>query len=123
MNIYVVGLICFIIGYMSHRTFASFMKFGRTMILCKQMIFDCLYICLIMTEDVAFVRSLKIKEMRDLGVTEKTISHSLSVFDRTMNDWKETCVRKILTSYPNIAKGTLKFHDWDSAIKHLQENR
>ena len=76
-----------------------------------------------MSEDVAFVRTLKTKEMRDLGVTDKTISHSQAVYDKTMKDWKETCVRKIIVSYPMIARGNLDFHDWDSAIKYLQENR
>ena len=65
-----------------------------------------------MSEDVAFIRSIKTKEMRDLGVN-----------DKTMNDWKNTCIQKILVSYPMIARGQLKFDDWDSAIKYLQENR
>jgi hypothetical protein len=93
------------------------------MILCKHMILDCLFISLQMSEDVAFIRSIKTKEMRDLGVNDKTISHSLMMFDKTMNDWKNTCIQKILVSYPMIARGQLKFDDWDSAIKYLQENR
>ena len=76
-----------------------------------------------MSEDVAFIRSIKTKEMRDLGVNDKTISHSLMRFDKTMNDWKNTCIQKILVSYPMIARGQLKCDDWDSAIKYLQENR
>ena len=93
------------------------------MILCRRMVFDCLHISMVMTEDIAFIRSLKTKEMRDLGVSDKTISHSLSIFDKTMNDWKEACIRKMLVSYPHVARGTLKFNDWDSAMEHLQENK
>ncbi len=93
------------------------------MIFCKQMILDCLYISLQITEDVSFIRAIKVKEMRDLGVNDKTIAHSLTIFDKTMDNWKDMCVRKILTCYPMIARGQLKFDDWDSAMKYLQENR
>ena len=92
------------------------------MIMCKQMILDCLYISLITTEDIAFIRGIKTKEMKDLGITDKTILHSQTIFDKTMNNWKDMCVRKILVSYPQIAKGQLKFDDWNSAMKFLQEN-
>jgi len=112
-----------VFGYITHKTFSSFLRLGRTMILCRQMILDCLYISLVMSEDVAFIRALKTKEMRDLGITDKTISHSQTVYDKTMNDWKEACIRKIIVSYPLIARGGLKFHDWDSAMKYLQENK
>tara|TARA_Y100001963_G_C6588918_1_gene357041 strand:- start:49 stop:420 length:372 start_codon:yes stop_codon:yes gene_type:complete len=123
MNIYIIGLLCFVLGYITHKFFSSMVSLGRTMILCKHMILDCLFISLQMSEDVAFIRSIKTKEMRDLGVNDKTISHSLMMFDKTMNDWKNTCIQKILVSYPMIARGQLKFDDWDSAIKYLQENR
>ena len=93
------------------------------MILCKQMILDCLFISLQISEDVSFIRAIKTKELHDLGVNEKTIKHSMTIFDKTMNDWKDMCVRKILVSYPMIARGQLKFDDCDSAIKYLQENR
>ena len=92
------------------------------MILCKQMVLDCLYISLITTEDVAFIRGIKTKEMKDLGITDKTISHSQAIFDKTMDNWKDMCARKILGSYPQIAKGQLKFNDWAGAMKFLQEN-
>jgi len=123
MNIYIVGIICFAFGYFAHKTISSMMSLGRTMIFCKQMILDCLYISLQITEDVSFIRAIKVKEMRDLGVNDKTIAHSLTIFDKTMDNWKDMCVRKILTCYPMIARGQLKFDDWDSAMKYLQENR
>jgi hypothetical protein len=123
MNIYILGLICFVFGYLSHKIFASLIGLGRTMILCNHMILDCLYISRVMIEDVAFIRTIKTKEMRDLGVTDKTISHSQAIHDKTMNDWKENCIRKIIVAYPLIARGSLKFNDWNSAMKHLQENR
>ena len=123
MNVYLIGLICFVFGYLSHKIYASFIGLGRTMILCNHMILDCLYISRVMVEDVAFIRTIKIKEMRDLGVTDKTISQSQAIYDKTMNDWKETCIRKIIVAYLLIARGSLKFKDWNSAMKHLQENR
>ena len=82
MNVYIIGLICFVFGYMTHKLFLSFLNLGHTMILCKQMILDCLY----------------------------------------MDNWKDMCSRKILGSYPQIAKGQLKFNDWAGAMKFLQEN-
>ena len=123
MNIYIIGILCFALGYITHKSISSMISLGRTMILCKQMILDCLFISLQISEDVSFIRAIKTKELHDLGVNEKTIKHSMTIFDRTMNDWKDMCVRKILVSYPMIARGQLKFDDWDSAIKYLQENR
>ena len=123
MNVYIIGLICFIFGYITHKLLSSLLNFGRVIILCKQMILDCLYISLIMTEDIAYVRQLKTKEMRDLGITEKTISHSQTIYDRTMNGWKDACIRKVTTSCPTLLREQLNFDDWPSAIKYLQENR
>ena len=123
MNVYIIGLICFVFGYITHKLFSSLLNFGRTIILCKQMIVDCLYISLIMTEDIVFVRQLKVKEMRDLGITEKTISHSQAIYDRTMSDWKDACIRKIMISCPATMRDQLKFDDWPGAVKYLQENR
>jgi hypothetical protein len=123
MNVYIIGSICFIFGCMTHKLFSSLLNFGRVIILCKQMILDCLYVSLIMTEDIAYIRQLKTKEMRDLGITEKTISHSQTIYDRTMNDWKGACIRKITTSCPTLLREQLDFDDWPTAIKYLQENR
>jgi len=123
MSVYIIGLICFVLGCLAHSVLSSFLSLGRAMILCRHMILDCLYISLVMVEDISFIRGIKMKEMRDLGVTEKTISHSQKVFDKTMDSWKDMCIQKILTSYPTIARGTLKFDDWDSAMEFLQENR
>ena len=123
MNIYITGLICFVFGYMTHKLIFSAFRLGRTMILCKHMILDCLYILLVMSEDVSFIRTIKTKEMKDLGITDKTISHSQTIFDKTMNNWKDMCIRKLLVSYPMIARSQLQFDDWDSAMEYLQENR
>ena len=76
MNVYIIGLICFVFGYMTHKLFLSFLRFSFA-------IANCIL---------------------------------------AMDNWKDMCSRKILGSYPQIAKGQLKFNDWAGAMKFLQEN-
>lgn len=70
------------------------------------------------TEDMAFLQELKLKQMRQSGFTPEQISKFKEVDDHFLTNWKESAIVSIVKS-PRHFKSMIPFYDWNSAVRHL----
>jgi hypothetical protein len=71
------------------------------------------------TEDMAFLQELKLKQMRESGFTPEQISKFKEVDDHFLTNWKESAIVSIVKRAPRHFKSMMPFYDWNSAVRHL----
>jgi hypothetical protein len=71
------------------------------------------------TEDMAFLQELKLKQMRQSGFTPEQISKFKEVDDHFLTNWKESAIVSIVKRAPRHFKSMIPFYDWNSAVRHL----
>ena len=72
-----------------------------------------------MVEDISFLQELKLKQMRESGFTKEQIRQFQKVDDQFLTNWKDNAIISIVNRSPRHFKTMLPFHDWNSAMKFL----
>ena len=70
-------------------------------------------------EDVAFIRELKIKQMREAGMEQSQVRKFEKIDNQMIKNWKETVVQNMISSSPPSFKRIMKFNDWKGAMEYL----
>ena len=110
-----------LIGYMLGWILANLMHLGRVALMVEKTGLQTLKLMVSVAEDVEFIRAMKYRIAED--VDSATAIRQRNVDDYEYEKWKKTVVDSYLSSYPAVFKRQVPFSDWDSAVKHFEENR
>ncbi len=70
-------------------------------------------------EDVAYIKSLKYKAMKEAKVDSHQIKKAKLEDEEFFEDWKKSCIVNIHNSVPNYIR--LSFNNWDEVMKILTQ--
>jgi|TARA_Y100000034_G_scaffold134491_1_gene203076 uncharacterized membrane protein len=69
--------------------------------------------------DITYVRKKKYDSLKEMKYTEKQIEDIMEFDEKGYYNWKTSLVVKLIANYPRKFRNLLTFHDWDSAMKEL----
>jgi len=115
-------LICvYFFGVFSCRFFTQFFEVSHSAQIVEKTIYRCLLMCSKIHEDVAFLKEIKYKHLREAGYEEKRIREFMTVDDQITNNWKESIIQNILINSPRVFSFVTKFTNWREAMQQLNE--
>ena len=71
------------------------------------------------TEDIAFIKALRYKTMKESGVDPEQIEKNRSTDDEFFDVWKKSCIRNIHTSVPTYIKPS--FSSWNEGMNLVNQ--
>ena len=70
-------------------------------------------------EDVAFIRELKAKHMREVGMDHSQIKKFEKIDAHILGNWKETVIQNMISNCPLAFRKIMKFNNWKEAMQYL----
>ena len=112
-----------LIGYMLGYAIANIMQLGRTAMFVEKIGLQILKLLVTIAEDVEFLRGLKYRIAEEEFGDSAAAVRQKNVDDYEYSRWKKAVIDSYLSSYPATFKRQVPFDDWDSAVKHFEQNR
>ena len=120
---YILGLVCFVFGYVTHKFFSSMLEIGKSGIFVRAVGLDALYLLSSSAENFATIKSLRRKVLIESETDKKVAEDIEKLYDDAFAAWKRSAIQNYIHSYPKYMKSHLKFTDWDGAMLHLIKER
>jgi hypothetical protein len=118
---YLSWFLFFLAGILFSKIFSTILDLG-VVVSFARLISDRILVSLLMlTQELEYLRELKIDVMKEKGLTDDQINFQLSLFDRWFTHWKEAVIINFVSSYPQPLKKDLQFHDWASMTKYVEK--
>jgi hypothetical protein len=118
---YLSWFLFFVAGALFSKIFSAILDLG-VIIQFARSISDRILVSLIMlTQELEYLRQLKIDVMKEKGFTEAQIEFQNLLFDKWFTNWKEAVIINFVSSYPQPLKKDLQFHDWATATKYVEK--
>jgi hypothetical protein len=81
---------------------------------------QCLQLLALSLEDAAFMKYARIQMMERVRIYDKSQIKIIENEDRyNLQNWKENSIDRLIGRYPENYRKSLKYYDWDSAMKYL----
>jgi len=113
----------FFFGYFTHKTFYFLRSLKLSIGLIRLSQLFSLAILAKSMEHFYYAHTLRMRQMRENGDSEKTMKLQRRVFNTELNDFKEKAVQEILDLHPAFYAPIIDFDNWNSAMKHLNSNK
>ena len=110
----------FFAGIFSYRILSGLLTYGHMANLVKSINEQILLMLKFAVEEIAFVRGIKYVTMSEAGMGDDQINKIKVVDDKSFYVWRSACIANMLTSCPKAYRYTMKYSDWDGAIKELE---
>jgi hypothetical protein len=116
-------LLVFIFGYVTHKTFYFFRsaKISIGLIRVSQLI--SLAVLAKSMENFYYSHTARLRHMREYDGNESDIKDLRRSFNSEISSYKEKAIKEILDLHPNFYSPLVDFDNWNSAMKHLEENK
>jgi len=114
-----LSVVCFIFGYCTHKLISFLFNYGLTGVMCRNVGIETLKFLGSTAESVAFIKTLKIKVMKESKIPDSVVETSQHLFEESFSMWKRTAIQNFLSGYPKAFKHQMDFDDWDGAMKFL----
>tara|TARA_R110000824_G_scaffold400526_2_gene608202 strand:- start:38 stop:445 length:408 start_codon:yes stop_codon:yes gene_type:complete len=116
-------LLVFIFGYMTHKTFYFFrsVKISIGLIRVSQLV--SLGVLAKSMENFYYARTIRLKEMQEMGKSDKDIRDFKRSFNLEVTDYKNKAVKGMLDLHPKFYDPLVDFDNWNSAMKYLEDNK
>ena len=79
--------------------------------------------CVGVVEDIAFLNTLKKKQMTESGFTDKQIREFEEVDDRVLTNWKNSVIISLVDRAPAPFRTMMPFGNWDEAVAYLNSEQ
>lgn len=112
-------VMAFFAGAFASMFLSRFFEIVHTWRIVQDTVVSIIWMLVKMTEDIAFLQELKSKQMRDSGFTKEQIREFQKVDDQFLTNWKDNAIISIVKRAPRHFKSMLPFHDWNSAMRFL----
>jgi hypothetical protein len=114
---YILGIVCFIFGYYTHKFFSAALNLGKIGLVVKAIGYESLHLLSTTAENFASIKELRRKVLSESD-TDKQVVHDIErLYDDAFRQWKQIAIQSYIKSYPDPFKSQLEFNDWDGAMK------
>jgi hypothetical protein len=73
----------------------------------------------VVSEDIAFTRSVKYLHLAESGLTDSDIEKIRQIDEKTYETWKATTIYHMISAWPRPYRKMLKYNDWSGAMEEL----
>ena len=108
-------------GAFSYRILAGLLTYGHMGNLVRSINEELLKMLGTVAEDIAFIRNMKYVTLSETSLEKEQINKIKILDDRSFHTWRSTCIAKMLIHCPKIYRHTIKYSDWDEAMKELEK--
>ena len=112
----------FFAGVLCHRFVARLIGYAQLSLFAEELNMSMLRLIKSVLDDMLFIKQSKYKTMRQAGIAEDKIEQVKSFDDQAYHSWKNNLMNQFLSAYPRTLYHTVKFSDWDEAMKKIEEN-
>jgi len=119
--IYLSWFLFFLAGVLFSKLFSAMLDLGVVVSFSRTISDRILVSLLMLTQELEYLRELKIDVLKEKGATEDQINFQLSLFDKWFTHWKEAVIINFIAAYPEPYKKDLQFHDWASMTKYVEK--
>jgi CRISPR/Cas system-associated endonuclease Cas1 len=109
-------------GAISFQLLSKLFRYGQLVHFTSEVGLYILNLCALIEYDVAYMRALKYKQLRDSGVEEKQIQLIKDIDKESINNWKHSVILKFKQTLPKSVRGVFAFNDWDGAMRVLDQH-
>ena len=114
-----IAAMAFFAGVFASIFLSRFFEIVHTWRIVQESVVSIIWMLTKMVEDISFLQELKLKQMRESGFTKEQIREFQKVDDQFLTNWKDNAIISIVNRSPRHFKSLLPFHDWNSAMKFL----
>jgi len=108
-------------GALAFQFIGRLFRYGQLINLTAEVGLHALRMCATIAHDVAFIQTLKHKQLIDAGVKEEDMQLIKEADKETLDNWKFSMILKFKYALPKPVQGVFAFNDWDSAMKVLDK--
>ena len=116
---YIIYFLLFISGVTFTKAFGFITNFGYSYAIMKIAERSSLRMLVSLSEDISFIRELKYLTMSKAGASEDNLEVVKLIDGQTMNNWKDSVIKKIIHAYPNSYRETISYNSWEGALEYL----
>ena len=116
---YIIYFLLFMLGVTFTKAFGFITNFGYSYAIMKVAEHSTLRMLVSLSEDVSFIRELKYLTMSRAGASEDNIEMIKLLDAQTMNNWKDSVIKKMIHAYPDSYRETISYDSWEGALKYL----
>jgi|TARA_R110000796_G_scaffold235229_1_gene354201 hypothetical protein len=106
-------------GALCYGIVAKVMDIGHSYKFVKKTTDQMVMLLISVSQDVAFIKSLKYETMEDMKVPEEQIELVKKLDDETFKAWKEITFLKIVQIYPKQYVKLLNGYDWSKVTQSV----
>jgi hypothetical protein len=118
---YLSWALFFLAGIVFSKLASGFLDLGIIATFSRKISDRILVSLLMLTQELVYLRELRIQVLKEKGCTDEQIQFQLSLFDKWFTHWKEAVIINFVSSYPQPLKKDLQFHDWASMTKYVEK--
>jgi hypothetical protein len=113
----------FIFGYHTCKTFYVYRSGSLTIGMLKMSQLTCLVLLLRAIEQYAYVRTFGALQLKKKGATGDEVENYKLYINNDIAFFKTKSIDNLVSATPNYFKQVLEFDDWESAMRHMNENK
>jgi len=117
----VIAALAFFAGTFASIWLSRFFEVVHAWKIVQEAIISVLWMLSKMTEDIAFLKEVRYKQMRDSGFTEEQIQKFQEVDDKFLTNWKDSAIVSVVKRAPRHFRSMMPFNDWNSATRFLNK--
>jgi len=122
MEITLVEAICwYLAGAVTHILFSKLLQRGQAALFLNGLLIQSLKLLRQMSSDIALARQTKYELMAQADVDEDFMVTMKEIDKRVYLNWKMATIATFIATFPKKYRGLLRFHDWDGAMKVLDD--
>jgi len=116
---YIIYFLFFVLVVSTVKAFDFLFNVGCSVLILKAAELTALNIIVTLAEDVSFMREIKYMNLKKAGSKESEIQIVKMIDDQTLQNWKDSVIKKIINAYPHSYRERLAYQDWKGALKYL----
>ena len=108
-------------GALTFQIIGKLLRYGQLINFTAETGLHLLRLCAAITHDVAFIQTLKYKQLTESGVKEEQIQLIKEADKETLDNWKFSLILKFKYTLPKPVQSIFAFNDWDGAMRVLDK--
>ena len=114
-------LLVFVFVYITCKTFYFVREVRIGLVMLKISHYLSLYVLVKGVENLEYTKTLRIKEMRRNGDSDRNVHAYRLNSDQDIKLYKDKCIREVVSMHPRFYRSFFQYDNWDSAMRFLDE--
>jgi len=113
----------FVAGVFTSFYLTRFVEVVHMWRLLSHVLVHAVLMCMGIVEDIAFLKTLKKKQMIESGFTDKQVREFEEVDERVLTNWKNSVIISLVDRAPAPFRTMMPFGNWDEAVAYLNSEQ